>query len=206
MACLNDRRSPCRCRNVAQHASSRIVNFFKSYLHPSHSTCRHSRAASPSHSYFTNNPPNIFERPGLQQLRTPSAKIGHTQASSPNGQNRSVTKGDALVADRYKDNTCVTDRYALNARRPFSRLRYFSTVAMYWTCRTCGAQFRYNARGLLVAGGFLAILAALWYLRVTRVVPPLIVSGLFLVLLGLVVWLMPILTPIKAKVKTWNER
>jgi len=148
MACLNDRRSPCRCRNVAQHASSRIVNFFKSYLHPSHSTCRHSRAASPSHSYFTNNPPNIFERPGLQQLRTPSAKIGHTQASSPNGQNRSVTKGDALVAD-----IGTRTIHALQIDMPSMRDAPFRALDIFLQLRCIGpaAPVAHNSDIMLVA-------------------------------------------------------
>ena len=80
-----------------------------------------------------------------------------------------------------------------------SRLRYFSTVALYWTCRNCGAQFRFNTRGLLVAAVFLAIAAAFYYLRFIGAVPLLIVRGLFVVLLGLVIWLMPLLTPMKLK-------
>ena len=82
-----------------------------------------------------------------------------------------------------------------------SRLRYFSTVALYWTCRTCGAQFRFNARGLIVAVAFLAIIPALWYLLFIGAVPPLVVSSLFVVLLGLGVWLMPLLTPMKLKAR-----
>jgi predicted RNA-binding Zn-ribbon protein involved in translation (DUF1610 family) len=79
------------------------------------------------------------------------------------------------------------------------RAQYISTFKLDYTCRACGALFRFTALGHLVALAFLVASCCLFSLMWNDVLSPLTMVCLASINLFLLIWLMPCLTPMKLK-------
>jgi len=86
-----------------------------------------------------------------------------------------------------------------------SRQNLIATATIHYQCRTCGAKFRMTAFGLLLTFAIVAVEFLLWALSHWHILPRLVAIGLLLATLGLSIWLLPYLIPVRPEHKKQNR-
>ena len=78
-----------------------------------------------------------------------------------------------------------------------ARWHWFSTASLHYQCRKCGAKFRLTARGWFLTLAVCAVQILIYVLYRWRILPWHVGIGLLLIILGLALWLLPYLTPVR---------
>jgi hypothetical protein len=80
-----------------------------------------------------------------------------------------------------------------------SRWHYFSTMSIYYRCRSCNAQFRMTTAGWLISLGVVALEIGCFVLYRLHFIPAYLAIDLLLIVCSLAVWLLPFVISVKLK-------